>query len=899
MSPLGSGGMGEVYRAHDKKLNRDVAVKVLPESLSKNADALSRFEREAHAVAALNHPNILSIFDFGSHEETAYAVMELLEGETLREILSNGPLSNRKTTDFARQISAGLAAAHGKGIVHRDLKPDNVFVTDDGRVKILDFGLAKEAVKSVPNDQTHSPTVSAYTEPGTVMGTVGYMSPEQVKGQAVDSRSDIFSFGAVLYEMATGKRAFQRETAAETMTAILREDPPELADAGKTLSPALDRIVRHCLEKKPEQRFQSASDIGFALEDVSTSRALSGAAASRGSRSTESRAVSPAVALLALLAGLLAGAGIWSRLRRPAAVEPIRVHALTFSGKDGDPSASPDGRLLAFTSWRDGTSRIWIKQFVGGGGEAPLTAGPDQRARFSPDGTSLLFLRDLGSTRAVYRVGIVGGEPRRLIDDASEADWSPDGRKILYYRNRHQGPRASVRFGVFDIDAGRDSTLAEINDLDAYSARWSPDGSRVAFSGGDVNRNSATWRLLQIDAATGKVSPLGPDRLRKPVGGIAWSGDGRSVFFVEASSVVGDIAGSGSRVFRLDLASNKETPILWAEGLANINASAGEVTRCDVLSPGRLVFTEHLRRQNLREVELRPSSPPTPSRLLTLGSSIDRQPTYSPDGKRILFSSNRSGNLDLWITDRSSGALRQVTDDRAQDWDPAFTPDGGHVLWDSDRGGHLEVWTANTDGSEARQVTRDGLDAENPTETPDGKWILYWSGNAAKRGIWKIHPDGTGAERITPDDSVNTDVSPDGRYVLYIYQNRINLSNTIKFVEIESGRPLPFTIRVPFRLGSQEVIWGRARWSKDGRSVYFIGEDHTGLSGVFVQNFSPGEDTSATRRPIAGFSPEYVTESLGISPDGERLTISTGQEFTTIMAAENVPGAEPPRRSPK
>jgi serine/threonine protein kinase len=256
VAPLGAGGMGEVYRARDAKLDRDVAVKVLPAHLSEDPVALARFEREAKVVAATSHPNILAIFDFGAADGVAYAVTELLEGETMRARIADGPLSARKAVDYAVQIAEGLAAAHDHGIVHRDLKPENLFVTREGRVKILDFGLARHSV-APSSDDTHSPTLSPGTEPGTVMGTVGYMSPEQVRGRPAEARSDIFSFGAVLYEMVSGRRAFQGESAAETMHAILKEEPPELLETGRPLPPALERIVGHCLEKSPEQRFHS------------------------------------------------------------------------------------------------------------------------------------------------------------------------------------------------------------------------------------------------------------------------------------------------------------------------------------------------------------------------------------------------------------------------------------------------------------------------------------------------------------------------------------------------------------------------------------------------------------------------------------------------------------------
>src|SRR3954453_11926120 len=272
-SPIGAGGMGEVYRARDTRLNRDVAIKILPASFSADPDGLQRFAQESRAAAALNHPNILSIYDIGEDRGAPYVVSELLEGESLRERLRAGPLSSRKAPDYAQQFAKGLAAAHDKGIVHRDLKPENLFITSDGRAKILDFGLPK-----FPHPETSltddAPTMQVATEAGTVMGTAGYMSPEQVRGKPTDGRSDIFAFGAILYEMLSGKRAFHGDSAADIMSTILKEDPPELSETNRNISPALERIVRHCLEKNPAERFQSARDVAFnleALSDVSSS----------------------------------------------------------------------------------------------------------------------------------------------------------------------------------------------------------------------------------------------------------------------------------------------------------------------------------------------------------------------------------------------------------------------------------------------------------------------------------------------------------------------------------------------------------------------------------------------------------------------------------------------------
>src|SRR2546428_6565280 len=275
-SPLGAGGMGEVYRARDEKLNREVAIKVLPATLSQNADRLRRFEQEAQAAGALNHPNILAVYDVGTHDGAPYVVSELLEGQSLKERLSDGPLAQRKTIDYAVQVAHGLADVHEKGIVHRDLNPDNLFITKDDRVKILDFGLAK-LIEPVGEGvaQTEIATRKVQTDPGTVMGTVGYMSPEQVRGRHVDHRSDIFSFGAVLYEMLCGQRAFHGDSAVETLNAILKEEPPELTTTNRNIAPALERVVWHCLEKSPERRFQSATDVAFALESLSGSSGVS------------------------------------------------------------------------------------------------------------------------------------------------------------------------------------------------------------------------------------------------------------------------------------------------------------------------------------------------------------------------------------------------------------------------------------------------------------------------------------------------------------------------------------------------------------------------------------------------------------------------------------------------
>jgi TolB-like protein/Flp pilus assembly protein TadD len=319
LAPIGAGGMGEVYRARDNKLDREVAIKVLPESIAGNADALARFEREAKSVAALSHPNILSIFDFGRESGTAYAVMELLEGETLRGKLDAGPVSQKQAVDYALQVAKGLSAAHEKGVVHRDLKPENLFVSRDGHLKILDFGLAKRVEAVTPDEETSGPSNSGYTEPGTVMGTLGYMSPEQVRGLPVDHRSDIFSFGAILYEMLTGRKAFKRETPSDTMAAIMRDQPPDQGESGRSVSPALNNVVRHCLEKERENRFQSARDIAFAL-----SEATSSAFVSRPQPAVREPRRRTGILVLAVVLLAATGVFLWQRAHRGVGASGVR-----------------------------------------------------------------------------------------------------------------------------------------------------------------------------------------------------------------------------------------------------------------------------------------------------------------------------------------------------------------------------------------------------------------------------------------------------------------------------------------------------------------------------------------------------------------------------------------------
>jgi Tol biopolymer transport system component/tRNA A-37 threonylcarbamoyl transferase component Bud32 len=875
-APIGAGGMGEVYRARDTRLERDVAIKVLPERMARDPEALARFEREARAVAALSHPNILAIHDFGVENGTAYSVTEMLEGQNLRERMAGSPLPPRKAIEYALQAARGLAAAHDKGIVHRDLKPDNLFVTEDGQIKILDFGLAKQSGSGEGPALTDMLTVDPGTQPGTVLGTMGYMSPEQVRGQTVDHRTDLFAFGTILYEMLSGRRAFRRDTAADTMTAILKEDPPDLSENNRNVPPALEGVIRHCLEKNPAERFQSARDLAFHLEALgSVSDAGAVPALPVGTEAAPAGRRNWWMPLLILTAGLLAGAAAGLRLGRPAPAAPPTLRNVSYSGSDRQPSASPDGRLIAYASVREHRPQIWLKQFPGGD-EAALTAGPDERPRISPDGTQVLFVRDEGGRFSLYRVPVVGGEPRKVLDDAYDGDWSPDGGQVVFLRTREEGQTIVCILGIVDPRGQGAQEIARVENARLDFPRWSPDGDTIAAVRSGTENAPNTIFLVDGDGGNPRsVTPPAPAGL---LSAVAWTGNGSALVYAQANSFAA-AAGTSSRIIRQDVGSGRPEVLMWIPARAEV---------IDISGPGSLVVGTSSNRQNLTEITLSGPVSEAGRRWLTRGNSLDRQPTYSPDGQWILFTSNRTGNLDLWKLSTTTGAVRRITEDSADDWDPAFTPDGRQIVWSSSRSGHFEIWICAADGTGARQLSDDGFDAENPTVTSDGQWVVYNSGSPAKAGIWRIHPDGTGAERIIPGTWSTPDVSPDGRHVAFRTSQE---PRTLWVARIADGKILEPSIYLPGNITN-----ARPRWLPDGRSLAFVGTNEAGAQGIFAQAFSPGRDTRGTRRVLAGFDPESPLETFGISPDGAHLTHSAIDNLESIMLAEGLQGITPPAR---
>jgi eukaryotic-like serine/threonine-protein kinase len=885
LTPLGAGGMGEVYKAKDTRLDRLVAVKVLSEPLAMSGEALARFEREAKAVAALNHPNILAIHDFATHGEISYVVMELLEGESLRERLAQGPLAPRQATELAMQMADGLAAAHDKGIVHRDLKPENLWITNGERLKILDFGLAKQVGTMGAGTDSTAPTAAIsrghHTGKGTILGTLAYMSPEQVRGKSVDARSDLFSFGAVLFEMLTGRFAFARGSSSDTMAAILRDDPPQDLLAGRAISPGLQRVVLHCLEKEPHRRFQSAADLRFALESVlgdSSPRAAH--VESLLGRKKRTRFL-PAAAIGVLC--LLLGAGLtWIFRGSPEPPPAVAIRLVTYSGHDTSPAVSPDGKTVAFTSDRDGKPRIWLKQLKGGG-EVALTPGPDDFPRFSPDGTSVLFIHTEGGNTSLQRSTLLGNDPHKVVDDAEQADWSPDGKQIAFVRLRSRQDNLFSALYLIDAGGGTERELAGFEGELIGFPRWNPDGRHIIVNTPSFITSGVLRKLILVDVKDGsfrEIRPESPGMLTSA----AWASTDEIVFLQSESITAGGTAVSPARAFRENIRTRRHQELFWG-------GSSGATL--DLFPDGRVIFDAMSGRQNLREYDLEGHKPP---RWITHGTINDRQPVFAPGDDWVVFSSNRSGNLNLWAISTLTGVVRSITDDPADDWDPGISPDGRTLLWSSNRSGNLEIWASNLDGSGAHQVTHDGEDAQNPTQTKDGKWIVHSSANRKHPGLWKIHPDGSGAEQLAQGAIQLPEVSPDGTYATYMITLRT--SSTLHVIRVEDGVDMTFAV-LPEPRRKTSVFPCRARWTPDGKSILFTGQDERGLDGVFIQDFIPGKDTASTRRPLAGFDPDWITESLGLSSDGKRLVLSESERVFSLMIAEGVPGLERKKGSPR
>ncbi|MBZ5647989.1 MAG: protein kinase [Acidobacteriia bacterium] len=741
----GSGGMGEVYRARDSRLDRTVAVKVLPDAVAADEDRLRRFEQEARSIAALNHPNILSIHDTGALDGTRYIVTELLEGDTLRERLASGALPVRKAVDYALQICRGLSAAHEKGITHRDIKPENIFITRDGRVKILDFGLAKQegAAAAAAATVTHSRPVD--TSPGTVMGTAGYMSPEQVRGKPVDQRTDIFALGAVLYEMISGKRAFHSDTAADTMSAILKEDPPDLTETNRNLPPGLERIVRHCLEKNPEERFQSAHDIAFALDALTGVGSSSGAAAKvdLGPR-VKVRMVAAVIAVaIALALGIAMGKGAMR-------TTPPSFHPVTFRlGWMGDARFTPDGDMVYSAAW-DGKQRELYVGRQGSPGERSLGIPDAEVLAVSKNGELAVLLHPVlisgqANFGTLARVPLSGGAPRAVLENVQFAEFSPDGSQL-----------AIVRYipatGAYRLEYPVGTTLYETKGWLSHP-KISPSGDRIAFMDhpapqgddrgevavtdlkGHKTTLSSEWASVQGLVWHGDEIWFAASRagISRQLYAVTLSGKQRLLISAPANLLVEDLNSKGQLLVR------SEKPRLGVLGLAPGETRERELAWFnfsivqDITPDGKTILLDEQGDAGGSNylIYLR-ATDGSPAVRLSEGEAIK----VSPDGKWVLSTLPGSGQ-PLRLIPAGAGEPRDITHDRMDDHgDPVWLPDGKRVLFVGIEAGHgPRNYLLDVDTGQARAVTPEGT--RGTVLSPDGKVaaVLTADGNQA---LWAL-----------------------------------------------------------------------------------------------------------------------------------------------------------------
>ena len=781
-SPLGAGGMGEVYRALDIKLNRPVAIKVLPEALASDPERLKRFEQEARAASALDHPNIITIHDITEAEGIHFIVMQYVEGKTLRELLKEGPLELNKTLDSAAQIADGLSRAHDKGIVHRDLKPANLMVTEDGLVKILDFGLAKLAG---PGDLTEASTkdVDLHTKEGHVLGTAPYMSPEQAQGKKVDSRSDVFSFGCVLYEMVTGQRAFPEDSMAGVMASIIRGEPQKVSDSVPSVPLDLERITTRCLRKEPERRFQSMADLRVELLEVQEavkSGSFVSADLVQKARPSQSRKAWLAVAAAVLLVGMAVTAWLFTR-GQPAEDTPPRTTPFTTSvDLERDPAISPDGKSIAY-AWNRGGEfdneefDIYV-QLIGGGDPLQITKSPlpDMSPAWSPDGRRIAFLREVEDGSEIFVVSSLGGEEKRLGKTLTKMwyggatwsaglDWSPDGN-WLAISDRDSAEDAAAIFLVSTESGDKRRVTTPETGAPHHQPAFSPDGEQLAFLRGQGFANNAVC-LYELESGEQKVLFEIPNGALYDVD---WAADESSLLVsheINGRIAMGKVSLDGE-FFPLNVGENAETFDVGKVGgllvystrfLANCNiwrmdgpavTERGEPeqwipsTQMDWLpdlSPdgSKIAFTS--RRSGSPAVWVCNSEGLDCSQLAAGGLV----PRWSPNSEFLSF--NTSGKPDIFVIEVNSGFQRQLTDSH-QNAGASWSHDGDWIYYHSSQGGSRNIWRIPSQGGEPTQLTRHG--GQHPLESSDGQFAYYMkplepdAQRPINNHIWKVPVDG-------------------------------------------------------------------------------------------------------------------------------------------------------------
>lgn len=889
LGTIGEGGMGVVYRAKDTRLGRDVAVKVLTQVAFSDRERLLRFEQEARATGMLNHPNLLTVYDVGRDDDgNPFLVTELLEGETLRSRLDRGPLSPRKAVDAALQMAQGLAAAHEKGIVHRDLKPDNIFLTRDGRLKILDFGIAK-----LTNRSQDGPTFEiAATEPGMVLGTVGYMSPEQVRGEPVDHRSDLFSLGAIFFEMLAGTRAFRRNSAIETLSAILKEDPPDLTELLPAIPPALERLVRRCLEKDRDHRFQSAQDLAFNLETLtamSGTSTLSGVA--RGGNATSAtrapsapptptatmrtaaatprtmarpvvkpkRRVSPwllALLYLVSIAGAAYATWMYAHRNDEEMAEP-QFHRLTFRrGEVRSARFSPDGETVVYSAAWDGQAPEVFVASRRSPEARPLGVPESEILSVSRAAELAILLRRdrVSNLGTLARVPLAGGMPREVAENVLTADWAPDAQSLAIIRQ--QGDETRVEYPIGSV---RYRTPHHVRDV-----RVSPDGKRLAI----LEPSKGEWELAIIDNAAPVTIARGWAR---GATGIAWSGDGTEVW----------VSGTNSSA----------PPALYAVNVEHgtmrlVTRLTGAVRIFDLSVKREALLSNGMWRAALMWSQQRTAGPGEDAATTgeDAGAPSEKDSSWldwsiladlSPDGRTILFSETREGGgakNAVYLRRADAPAPLRLADGIAD----ALSPDGKWAL--AHQGPKLVIVPTGT--GEARELKIDGTFETGAAWMPDSRRAIV--GGATGNGAYRLHVIDTLDEKATPISPENIwsggirsfAVSPDGRVVA-----GMSAQETIVLYALDGTAPLP--------VAGVEKGEIPIRFAADGASL-FVYRPTTLPARVYRVTLATGQRELWRELTAADPAGVYKIAPVAITPDGNAYAYTALRVLSELYLTEGV-----------
>jgi eukaryotic-like serine/threonine-protein kinase len=860
-----------VYRAHDPRLRRDVAIKVVAARFATDPDLLKRFSQEALASAALNHPNIVAVYDVGAHEGSPYLVTELLEGESLRERLSRGRLTAHAAIQIALQIVRGVNAAHEKGIVHRDLKPENLFMTNDGQLKILDFGLAK-LIEHRPADAALSQlTTAAVTETGTMLGTAGYMAPEQVRGEAADNRCDFFAVGAIFYEMLTGRGPFRRETQPETLTAILREDPPAIAGPTSTVPPALTRLIAHCLEKKPADRFQSGRDLLFALETIASLPAASAVAhATLPPRQKLWRSVATGAALIALAA---AAFGTWRLVSsRARATTEVRVHRLTDArGLEEFPAISPDGKSIMFVAQTEGKAQVY-RRLVAGGAPLQITRDPSDHLypRWSPDSASIIYYQptpESESSGAIWEVPALGGSVRRLVASVGGADVSHDGTRLVFPRFEN----GRMELVVSSRDGTGPRVLAVLEKGYQYvTPRWSFDDRLIAYQRG----TASAFDIFVVSADGGEVRQLTQHGAR--LEGLTWAPDRPSIVFASSR---------GSTIWYLPKTN------LWvvdADGTEMRQLTFGEesYTYPDVSASGAIVVNRVRRQFDIWRYPVDGS----PAENVGRGVRITRQtsdvhtPSVSPGDRELAYVSDSGGHANIWVTNIETGESRQITFESNPEMRvglPLWSPRGEQIAYFTSLGTSWNYFLVHPDGSNPRLLARD---AGWATWSPDGQW-LYFSDFPVGANLRKVAAAGGSPVVVRGDRASRVAVSPDGASLYYAIELPVVTGGAD--LEIRVARPESAPSQVLARIPARRAApWGGFQpvISPDGQWLALALLDGV-TSNLWALSTSTGQLRQLTE---FGKEPIFITRRVSWSSDSRAIFASVGEGDSDVVLLEGL-----------